>query len=70
MLHPTPADIRHVVLAPPPEGMRQSVIAGRVGLTRATVNHILRGHVATGTWCKASPWGLHRRPHLVYTVLC
>ena len=40
--------IRHEVLALSREGMWQSYIAGRVGLTRATVNHILQRSAATG----------------------
>ena len=35
---PTPIGIRHEVLALSPEGMRQSAIAGRVCLTRATIH--------------------------------
>ena len=49
MLHPTPIGIRHEVLALAHEGMRQSAIAGRRGMTRATMNHIHRRHAATGT---------------------
>ena len=54
MPRPTRINIRHGVLALAREGMRQSAIAGRVGLTRTTVNRILRRHAATG------PWGLLR----------
>ena len=49
MLRPTPVGIRYEVLALAREGMRQSDIAGRVGLTRATVNRIHWRHAATGT---------------------
>ena len=37
------------MLALPHEGMRQSATDGRVGLTHATVNHILKRNAATGT---------------------
>ena len=42
MLHLTPTCIRHEVLALAREGMWLSAIAGRVGLTRATVYNILQ----------------------------
>ena len=47
--YPNHIGIRHEVLVLAREGMRQSAIAGRVGLTRATVNRILQRHVAIGT---------------------
>ena len=47
--HSTPIDIRHHVLALAHEGMWQSVIDGRMGVTRATMNHILWRHAATVT---------------------
>ena len=47
MPHPTSICIRHGVPPLAREGMQQSTIAGSVGLTRATVNHILWGHAAT-----------------------
>ena len=49
MPRPIPIGIRHEVLALAHEGMRQNAIAGRVGLTHATINRILPRHVATGT---------------------
>ena len=67
---PSPIGIRHEVLALAHEITQQSAIAGRVGLTLATVNRILQRHAATGTLVPASLWGLHRRPHLVKTVFC
>ena len=60
-LCPTPIRIRHEVIALASEGMRQSVIAGRVGLTRATVNHILRRHAATGTLVPGKSTGVPRK---------
>ena len=48
MPRPTPRGIRHEVLAFACEGMHQSATAGRVALTRATVNHIHQRHAATG----------------------
>ena len=48
MPHPTSIVIRHEVLALACEGMWQSTIAGRMGLTRVTINHIFRRHAATG----------------------
>ena len=49
MLCPTLIGIKHEVLALAREGMRQSVLAGHVGLTHATVNCIFRRRAATGT---------------------
>ena len=46
---PSLIGIRHEVFAVAHEGMRQSAITGRVGLTHVTVNRILRRHAATGT---------------------
>ena len=40
--------IRHEVFALAREGIKQGAIAARVGLTRATVNRILKRHAATG----------------------
>ena len=71
MPRPTPTGIKHEVLALADETLRQSAIAGRVGLIGATVKRILQRHGgATGLWCRASPMGLLGRPHLVQTVLC
>ena len=49
MPHPTPIGIRHEMLALALEGMRQSAIAGHMGLTHATINRIFQRHVANGT---------------------
>ena len=57
----TPIGIRHEVLARAHEGMRQSNIAGRVGLTRATVNRILWRHVASGTLVPGKSMGAPRQ---------
>ena len=43
MPRPTHIGIRHEVLALAREGMRRSAIAGRVGLTHATVNNLILG---------------------------
>ena len=48
MPHRTFIGIRHEALAHAHECMRQSVIAGCVGLTHATLNCILQRHAATG----------------------
>ena len=49
MPRPTPMGIRHEVFALAREGIKQGAIAARVGLTRATVNRILKRHAATGS---------------------
>ena len=49
MPRPTPMSIRHEVFALAREGIMQGAIAARVGLTRATVNRILKRHAATGS---------------------
>ena len=49
MLRPTPMGIRHKVFALAHEGIKQSAIVARVGLTRAAVNRILKRHAATGS---------------------
>ena len=49
MPRPTPMSIRHEVFALAREGIKQGAIAARVGLTRATVNRILKRHAATGS---------------------
>ena len=46
---PTPISISNEVVALTREDMRQSVIAGYVGLTHSTVNHIIRRHAGIGT---------------------
>ena len=53
--------IRHEVLALSRGGMRQSVIAGCIGLTRATVNRLLRRHVALGTLLLGKSRGAPRK---------
>ena len=60
MPRPTPS-IRYKLLAPASEGMRQSDTAGRVGLTRATINRILRRHAATGTLVPDKSTGAPRK---------
>ena len=70
MPRPTPMGIRHEVFALAREGIKQGAIAARVGLTRATVNRILKRHAATGLWCQASLQGLPERQHLGKTVHC
>ena len=62
---PNPIGIRHVVLVLAREGMWQSAIAVRWGLTPATVNHILRKHVATRTLVPGKSIGAPRKttPH-------
>ena len=49
MPRPTPMGIRHEVFAHAREVIKQGAIAARVGLTRATVNRILKRHAATGS---------------------
>ena len=46
---PTPMGIRHEVFALARKGIKQGAIAARVGLTRATINRILKRHAATGS---------------------
>ena len=46
---PRPMSIRLEMSVFAPEGTRQSAIVGRVGLTGAAVNRILRRYAATGT---------------------
>ena len=70
MPHPTPIDIRHQVLALAREGMWRSDIACHVGLTRATVNHTLQRHAATGTLLHGKSTGVLGRAHLIKNVLC
>ena len=49
MPRPTLIGVRHEVFALAREGLQHSAIAGRIGLTRATVNIILQSHASTGT---------------------
>ena len=61
MPHPTPMGIRHEVFALAREGIKQGAIAARVGLTRATVNHILKRHAATGSLVPGKSSGAPRK---------
>ena len=58
---PTPMGIRHEVLALAREGIKQGAIAARVGLTRATVNRILKRHAATGSLVPGKSSGAPRK---------
>ena len=58
---PTPLGIWHEVLALAYEGMWQSAIASCVGLTHATINHMLRRHAATGTLVPGKSTGAPRK---------
>ena len=49
MPRPTHIDIGYEVLALACEGMQKIAVAGRVGVTRATVYYILQKHAAIGT---------------------
>ena len=57
MPRPTPMGIRHEVFALAREGIKQGAIAARVGLTRATVNRIIKRHAATGSLVPAKSSG-------------
>ena len=61
MPHPTPMGIRHEVFALAREGIKQGAIAARVGLTRATVNRILKRHAATGSLVPGKSSGAPRK---------
>ena len=61
MPRPTPMGIRHEVFALAREGIKQGVFAARVGLTRATVNRILKRHAATGSLVPAKSSGAPRK---------
>ena len=58
---PTSKSNRHGVLALAHEDMQQSAIAGRVGLTRAAINRMLRNHAATGTLVPGKSTGAPRK---------
>ena len=67
MPRPTPTGIKHEVLALADETLRQSAIAGRMGLIGATVKRILQRHGgATGTLVPGkstgAPWKTTPRP--------
>ena len=57
----TPMGIRHEVFALAREGIKQGAIAARVGLTRATVNRILKRHAATGSLVPGKSSGAPRK---------
>ena len=61
MPRPTPMGIRHEVFALAREGIKQGAIAARVGLTRATVNRILKRHAATGSLVPGKSSGATRK---------
>ena len=61
MPRPTPTGIRHEVFALAREGIKQGVIVARVGLTRATVNCILKRHAATGSLVPGKSSGAPRK---------
>ena len=61
MPRPTPMGIRHEVFAFAREGIKQGAIAARVGLTRATVNRILKRHAATGSLVPGKSSGAPRK---------
>ena len=61
MPRPTPMGIRHEVFALAREGIKQCAIAARVGLTRATVNRILKRHAATGSLVPGKSSGAPRK---------
>ena len=61
MARPTP--IGHKVLALARQDMWQSAITGRVSLTRATINRIIRRHAATGTLVPGNSNGASLEDH-------
>ena len=61
MPHPTPMGIRHEVFALAREGINQCAIAAHVGLTRATVNRILKRHAAIGSLVPGKSLGAPRK---------
>ena len=61
MPRPTPMGIRHEVFALAREDIKQGAIAARVGLTRATVNRILKRHAATGSLVPGKSSGAPRK---------
>ena len=61
MPRPTPMGYRHEVFALAHEGINQGAIAARVGLTRATVNRILKRHAATGSLVPGKSSGAPRK---------
>ena len=61
MPRPTLMGIRHEVFALAREGIKQGAIAARVGLTRATVNRILKRHAVTGSLVPGKSSGAPRK---------
>ena len=61
MPRPTPMCIRHEVFALAREGIKQGAIVARVGLTRATVNRILKRHAATWSLVPGKSSGAPRK---------
>ena len=61
MPRPTLMGIRHEVFALAREDIKQGAIAARVGLTRATVNRILKRHAATGSLVPGKSSGAPRK---------
>ena len=57
----TPMGIRHEGFAFARESIKQGAIAARVGLTRATVNRILKRHAATGSLVPGKSSGAPRK---------
>ena len=57
----TPMSIRHEVFALACEGIKLGAIAAGVGLTRATVNRILKRHAATGSLVPGKSSGAPRK---------
>ena len=61
MPRPTPMGIRHEVFALAREGIKQGAIAAHVGLTRATVNRILKKYASTGSLVPGKSSGAPRK---------
>ena len=70
MPHSNPMSIRHEVFALAREGIKKGAISARVGLTRATVNRILKRHAATRSLVPGKSSGAPERQHLSKTVHC
>ena len=66
-----PIGIRHDVFALTREGMQQSANAGHLRVTRATVNHIIWRHAATGALVPGKSTGAPRKttPHQDHVFL-
>ena len=61
MPRPTPMGIKHEVFALARDGIKQGAISARVGLTRGTINRILKKHAATGSLVPGKPSGAPRK---------